>query len=346
MPAEVVSTALGAGRTTESRKRSAFTLVELLIVVAIIALLVTILMPAISGALELARQAVCLNNHRAIVSGVQAYHAEHRSFPLNYGDYGPDYTDGPNADVDERHRKQRWALAGIAPYLGGSTRAGNYLRKLDRGQFPETYVCPSADLKEIDLWNKQDKYHACYWTNIAIRANLGRGYLLGGTGIPGDDRNSSGPARLLGEVCRNCNGWRSLYNPTMQSVPLPAQTVFSGDTNNDYPDKNAGGSFIAYDSRGGESVMLSNAYRPGFWRIEPGSELVHGAMGFDRHRDRLPMSYLDGSAKSVTHRQLDDKFSHHQGRPSELTGDWMIAFPENYDCSGNQVHILPTQLVK
>ena len=43
-------------------KTKAFTLVELLVVVAIIALLLAILLPAVNKALELGRQTVCKSN--------------------------------------------------------------------------------------------------------------------------------------------------------------------------------------------------------------------------------------------------------------------------------------------
>ena len=61
------------------RKRSAgaFTLVELLAVIAILALLVSMLMPVLGRARDMARRAQCQTNLRTIGTGIQAFAAIH-----------------------------------------------------------------------------------------------------------------------------------------------------------------------------------------------------------------------------------------------------------------------------
>ncbi|MHC4718500.1 MAG: type II secretion system protein [Planctomycetota bacterium] len=59
------------------RKTRAFTLVELLVVVGIIALLVTILMPSLGRALELARRTVCQTQLHAMGRAWQLYFADY-----------------------------------------------------------------------------------------------------------------------------------------------------------------------------------------------------------------------------------------------------------------------------
>ncbi len=69
------------------RVRGGFTLIELLVVVAIIALLISILLPSLKSAKEKARTAVCGANLRGIGTAVQACFTENR-------DYGPSWDDG------------------------------------------------------------------------------------------------------------------------------------------------------------------------------------------------------------------------------------------------------------
>jgi len=62
--------------TRGKRKERAFTLIELLVVIAIISLLVSILIPSLKQAQELAKRVVCMNNERNILNGIQVYGAD------------------------------------------------------------------------------------------------------------------------------------------------------------------------------------------------------------------------------------------------------------------------------
>lgn len=56
--------------------RRGFTLIELLVVVVILALLISILLPALAGARESGRRSVCLSNLRSVMLGVVVYTQE------------------------------------------------------------------------------------------------------------------------------------------------------------------------------------------------------------------------------------------------------------------------------
>src|SRR5947207_8038067 len=96
---------------SRGEKRSdirAFTLVELLVVIGIIALLISILLPALSKARESSNTLKCLANMRSIVQACMIYSADNRGhiIPAQYGtcrwaqDNGDGWLHWPNILVE------------------------------------------------------------------------------------------------------------------------------------------------------------------------------------------------------------------------------------------------------
>jgi prepilin-type N-terminal cleavage/methylation domain-containing protein/prepilin-type processing-associated H-X9-DG protein len=73
--------------------RRGFTLVELLVVIAVIGLLVGLLLPAVQAARESARRGQCVNNLKQMGIACSSYHDALRSLPPGYCAAGP-YVDG------------------------------------------------------------------------------------------------------------------------------------------------------------------------------------------------------------------------------------------------------------
>lgn len=63
------------------RQRTAFTLIELLVVIAVIAVLIGLLVPALSGARRSGRKVVCMNNVRQFAAADTLYLNDNRQFP-------------------------------------------------------------------------------------------------------------------------------------------------------------------------------------------------------------------------------------------------------------------------
>lgn len=86
--------------------KKAFSLIELLVVMAIITILAALLMPALSSARERGRRATCLSNQRQVFVGSQLY----------VSDYDNWLPPGSNP-----------ATGDVAPTSGGTGRWGNYV---------------------------------------------------------------------------------------------------------------------------------------------------------------------------------------------------------------------------
>jgi len=78
----VVGSLSATGCVHESRT-SEFTLIELLVVIAIIAILMALLLPALSGARESGRNAVCVSNQKQIYTALMGYAGDHNGFVVD-----------------------------------------------------------------------------------------------------------------------------------------------------------------------------------------------------------------------------------------------------------------------
>lgn len=113
--------------------RRGFTLIELLISIAIIAVLVSILFPALSRAREASRQAICQSNLRQLLIGFTTYAGDYKVIPGNYYN--------GQADLD-------WAGRRNASYIADPTR---YAHPFETSPMRDhldwktgTFQCPSA----------------------------------------------------------------------------------------------------------------------------------------------------------------------------------------------------------
>ena len=64
-----------------TRRHAALTLVEVLVVMAILSVLVLLLLPAVNAAREAGRRTQCMNNQRNLVLSMVHYESAHLSFP-------------------------------------------------------------------------------------------------------------------------------------------------------------------------------------------------------------------------------------------------------------------------
>ncbi len=110
-----------SSRPQHASKPRAFTLVEILIVLAIIGILAAILLPVLANAREAGRRAACASNLKQIGLGLQLYAQDHRKFPRSW--FGTS-NDAPS----DAATNFKWMDA-IYPYIKN----------------PETFNCASDD---------------------------------------------------------------------------------------------------------------------------------------------------------------------------------------------------------
>ncbi len=145
------------------RQRSplGFTLVELLVVMAIVGMLVALLLPAVQAAREAGRKTTCKNNIKQIALATHNFHETYHSFPYATIDRLPTDDD---TDPDSWHT----GLVQILPFLEGDQIASRWNARLPRNSTADpdgdgysnsmlttvvipTYTCPSMTPPDAPL---------------------------------------------------------------------------------------------------------------------------------------------------------------------------------------------------
>ncbi|NLX07601.1 MAG: type II secretion system protein [Phycisphaerae bacterium] len=124
-------------------KKRAFTLIELLVVVAIIAILVSILLPALSHGRSMAAKASCAANLQTIIKAMQFYAEDHYDlYPLAWNMQTWEQTDGPGL-----YEKAGW-MRRLFTYIY-NPRPGLY----EDNEAREVYKCPGFYARDHDPFN-------------------------------------------------------------------------------------------------------------------------------------------------------------------------------------------------
>jgi len=157
------------------RKQRAFTLVELLVVIGIIAVLIGILLPALSRANRQAKATACLSNQKQLIMALLMYCQENKGyFPGGPGEYASKDANGNQQPPIYRPYSARYNPDTWNPYACnddpdfGPTFLAKYVGKSKKIPF-----CPEEPFKRAkgSFWdpnNEENTYSSGYWYPLSL----------------------------------------------------------------------------------------------------------------------------------------------------------------------------------
>lgn len=165
------------------RRKTAFTLVELLVVVAIIALLISVLVPAVQRAREAARRAVCMTNLKSWGNVANLFAtAKNDQFPQCFRMYKFASVMPHAMQFNTNYDSNDHFPIHLLDSSGGWKVYGTSFTKLeDFGLHRQMIFCPSSDLKaELDIHDMNPNWNQPGETFLG---EMGYTYIGGLTGL-------------------------------------------------------------------------------------------------------------------------------------------------------------------
>ena len=125
--------------SARSRSRAGFTLIELLVVIAIIAILASLLLPALAKAKARANQSYCLNSMRQIGLASSLYLQDQNDRFAHCHNWGKAW-----GDYEATRPEKVWMPELFLPYLGTNMAHPKTTKRKEHHPAPGIFACPSG----------------------------------------------------------------------------------------------------------------------------------------------------------------------------------------------------------
>ncbi|MAO20025.1 MAG: hypothetical protein CMJ35_01495 [Phycisphaerae bacterium] len=266
----------------DDSNRYAFTLIELLVVIAIIALLIGILLPALSSARDTAKSLICTTRMRQVATGWQIYADTNRdiSVPAQPGRYADETRNVYTLGNGDQYRPRWFAVIGAA--AGFDAFANPSPDREDEHTMTvnanEVFLCPV-----VPEWNNTRNYAFGY-----------NHHFLGNTRFVNDDENGgfiNFPVRASSLDTSNTLMFADSLG-TAAGKPESQRTQNRNDGIRDPELRAEGGHGYALDPpRLTDNNDFADLRNRGF---------EHRSAPHARHRDKTNAVFCDGHVESTT----------------------------------------------
>lgn len=291
--------------------RVGFTLIEVLVVVAIIALLVAILLPSLRQAKELARRSVCLSNTGQLAKAVVSFSVSHKGRGQLYADWDDVekadpghnlyayqsgwFENGTWRRVGEPILKA-WPVA-YAPELGMTSLKYTHEYFLDETMYLNGFPSTETPEYHFDRFGRRDVFY-CPADKYSIRETNSPEHVYGvlsyaiNEDVFGTYENAT----------HSANGPKSQIRGDLSRMTRPSEVAFFTDTGNEQLED-----MQAQKSDGNKSI-IAGQYVPTWFYSEQGSPFLDQvnarcivAVPIRRHSPNggINVAYADGHSGFV-----------------------------------------------
>lgn len=305
-----------------ARRKQGFTLIELLVVVAIIAILMSTLLPALRDARKAARAVKCAAHFRSLTQTATLYTVEERGWLAGPNTSGLGLAE-ENATSSGRPAT-RWDW--VSPVLGKTYGfSGHRLARFEEVCMT-ALRCPENDLRyggkfqgpELPMWRTERKHP--YVLSYILTAYF---HLYPNGAYPGSQyTNTSDPLDLpAGQAINLPPG----YKPQIERAGTPARKAYAFEGAR-YFDPRRGDTYFDYTTTIVTSGIVGSpqgnmaSRGPAFWEPNTNGEVSPFAhadargglisplfkLTSLRHRNRMNMAYLDGHVEALGFRDTLD----------------------------------------